>query len=364
MRTIDLHDLDDLACGAAVLGTGGGGDPYIGKLLAAAAIRAHGPVRVVSADEVPGSALVVPIAVMGAPTVMVEKLPAGSEAKAVLAALSRTLGERPTHLACIEAGGLNSMIPIAAAAEAGLPLIDADGMGRAFPELQMVLTTLAGIPTTPMALADERGNHAVLSTIDNKRAETFARGLTVDMGGWAFAALYPMRGRQLADAMVPHTLSLAREIGRTVREARLAHLDPVNAVIEVLGGRALFTGKVVDVERRTDGGFVRGTARLEGLGVDRGASLRLRFQNEHLLAERDGAVLATVPDLLCVLDTDSGEPITTEAMRYGFRVTLIGAPCDPRWRTPAGLNLVGPRAFGYDLDFTPVNPEAAELIRS
>ena len=38
----------------------------------------------------------------------------------------------------IEAGGVNSLLPLALAARLGLPVIDADGMGRAFPELQMV----------------------------------------------------------------------------------------------------------------------------------------------------------------------------------------------------------------------------------
>jgi hypothetical protein len=82
-------------------------------------------------------------------------------------------------------------------------------------------------------------------------------------------------------------------------------------------------------------------------------------QNEHLLARRDGAVVATVPDLIMMLDSESGEPITTEEMRYGFRVTIVAAPCDPRWRTEAGLELVGPRYFGYDIDYVPVEQLAA-----
>jgi DUF917 family protein len=107
----------------------------------------------------------------------------------------------------------------------------------------------------------------------------------------------------------------------------------------------------VDVERRTTGGFARGQATLEGTGT-----LELSFQNEHLLARRDGEIVATTPDLICVLDTDSGEPVTTEAMRYGLRVTVIAAPCDPRWTSPGGLELAGPRYFGYDCDYLPLAP--------
>jgi len=61
-------------------------------------------------------------------------------------------------------------------------------------------------------------------------------------------------------------------------------------------------------------------------------------------------VLATVPDLICTVEADSGTAVTTERLRFGQRVRVFAAPADPRWSTPAGLALVGPRYFGYDLD--------------
>ena len=167
-------------------------------------------------------------------------------------------------------------------------------------------------------------------------------------------ALYALAGDRLADALVPGTISLCEEIGGLIRVERAAHGDPVGAVIERLGGRLLVTGKVADVARRTQDGFAQGEARLSGLGEDTGRELRLEFQNEHLLAVLDGQVLASTPDLIVVLDAETGEPVTTEGLRYGQRVVAIGAPCDPRWRTPEGLRLVGPRTFGYDCDYVPV----------
>jgi hypothetical protein len=231
-------------------------------------------------------------------------------------------------------------------------------MGRAFPELQMVLPTLAGISTCPMALADEKGNGALLRTIDNRWAERFARSVAIDMGCSAMTVQYVLRGRQLRDALVPGTLSLVERLGRVVREAR-GRRDPVAAAAAVLDGHLLFTGKVTDVARRTSGGFARGTALLAGTGTYEGRTLELEFQNENLVARRDGEVVAGVPDLICVLETDSGEPVTTEGLRYGFRVSVVGAPCDPRWRTAAGLDLVGPGYFGYDHDYVPVEISCA-----
>jgi DUF917 family protein len=342
--TIDESTITDLARGAAVLGTGGGGDPYIGALLATQALREHGPVTVVSPDEVPDDALVLTVAMMGAPTVMVEKLPNLDEVVAPVNALAASLGRAVTHVACAEIGGVNSTIPVAAAAALGLPLLDADGMGRAFPELQMVLPTLYGITASPLAIADEKGNTGVLRTIDNTWTERIARVAAVEMGCSIMIAGFSMSGAQAREALVLNTLSESVRIGRGILAARRENEDPVTRVVELLGGRELFSGKVVDVERATTTGFARGRARVDGAD----GSLTLLFQNEHLLAELDGRVLVTTPDLIMVLEHESGEPITTEGLRYGQRVRVLAAPSDERWHSPEALAMVGPGYFGYD----------------
>ncbi len=343
--TITASDIEGLARGAAVLGTGGGGDPYIGSLLARQALG-DGEVTVVGLDEVPDDALVLFVAMMGAPTVMVEKLPSLDEVIAPVHALGVQLGRPVTHIACAEVGGVNSTIPVVAAAALGLPVLDADGMGRAFPELQMVLPTLYGITASPFAYADEKGNTGVLNTIDNSWTERIARVALVEMGCSVMMAGFSMSGAQARESLVSGSLSRCVRIGQSITEARDAKTDPVSAAVELLGGRELFGGKVVDVQRATTTGFARGSARIEG---DGGAALTLGFQNEHLIAESDGEVLATTPDLIMVLDAESGEPITTEALRYGQRVRVIAGPADERWHSEEALAMVGPGYFGYDM---------------
>lgn len=354
MRMLTEQNIEDLALGAAVLGTGGGGDPYIGRLLAIAAIRKYGPVKMLTLDEIGDDDLVVPAAMMGAPTVMVEKIPNGREIVRAFKALAGYLGHPISAVMSIEAGGLNSIMPISVAAEMGLPLVDCDGMGRAFPEIQMVTHTIFGVSATPMTLADEKGNTALINTIDNRWTERFARSITVDMGGSALIALYAAFGKQLKELAVRGTMTYAEEIGKTVRLAHLEEADPVDAVRRITGGFLAFKGKVVDLQRRTVGGFARGEAHLDGLEEYSGSKMMIQFQNEHLVALRDGEYVVTVPDLIAVLDVDTGEPVTTEGLRYGFRVAVIGIPCDSRWRTPKGLEIVGPRYFGYDVDYVPV----------
>ena len=114
---------------------------------------------------------------------------------------------------------------------------------------------------------------------------------------------------------------------------------------------ALFKGKVLDISRRATDGFLRGRARIEGLDRDRGSALHLEFQNEFAVAWRDGEVVVTTPDIICVMDSDSGEAIGTEMIRYGQRVGVIVLPPPEPFLTPKNLAATGPRAFGYDFDY-------------
>ena len=347
--------MEAIALGGAFLGTGGGGDPHIGKLMARAAIAHHGPVTVIDAADVADDAFCVPVCMMGAPTVMVEKLPRGDEALEALQQLETFLGRKASALICIEAGGLNSTIPFAVAAATGLPLIDGDGMGRAFPELQMVSFTMHDVSATPMVIADEKGNSSVINAISNQWTERLARAQTVQMGGAALVALYPMSGAQMKKSILRGTLSLIMEIGKTIARERKAHRNPADALIKRLDGHRLFTGRVTDIERKTTGGFARGKAMLKGVDEDEGHSFSVEFQNEFLIARSEnGKALATTPDLICALDADGGLPITTEQLRYGLAVSFISLPSDAQWRTEAGLKLVGPRYFGYEQDFVAV----------
>lgn len=359
MTLIERDDMKNIALGGAFLGTGGGGDPYIGRLMAEQAIAQNGPVKVLDVDQLDDDDLVVPVAMMGAPTVMLEKLPRGTEANAALEALQAYLGKRAAAVFCIEAGGLNSTIPIAVAAAAGLPIIDGDGMGRAFPELQMVSMTMHDISACPMVMADEKGNSLILNTIDNLSTEKFARVITVEMGGAGLIALYPMTGAVAKKSVLRGSMSLINAIGKIIYAEQGANRNPADQLARELNGVRLFEGRVLDVDRRTEGGFARGTCKIEGLGADLGDMIVLEFQNEFLLARAaDGTARAMVPDLICLLDLETGQPITTEQIRYGFRVIVFGLPCDAQWRTPAGLDLVGPRYFGYKLDYRPIEEQA------
>lgn len=347
--------LPDLARGAALLGSGGGGDPYIGRLMVERCLEDGCKVTVWDLAEVPHDALVVPTAMMGAPTVMIEKLPSGAEGVHALRTLERHLRRQATATMPIECGGLNSTMPLVVAAQTGLPVIDADGMGRAFPELQMETFHVYGVAGTPMAIANEHGDTTVVTTHDNPSMEWFARGIAVKMGGAALIAEYPMDGATAKRVSIPGTLSLGIALGRALRQSREGHGDPLRALEEALrpsiysGPRLLFQGKIDDVFRRTTEGFVKGHTTIRPFSG--GEPMRIQFQNEHLIAEVGDQVLAVVPELICILEADSGEPITTESMRYGQRVQVVGITPPEIMRTAEALRVFGPRAFGFDIDY-------------
>ncbi len=356
MWQIDEDALESIAIGAGILGTGGGGNPYIGRLRARELVRQRGPVTVLAPDELPDDAVVICVGGMGAPTVGIEKV-RGTESYRAVRAMEAHTGRRATALVSAEIGGSNSLEPVVAATLAGLPVVDADGMGRAFPELQMTTYFIYGLPPTPSALCDEKGNTVIYTeALDAGWLERMARAVTVVMGCVPVFAFAPMSAADVRRTAIPRTLTLGRDLGAAVRRARREHRDPVAAILETHPGRVLFGGKIVDVERRTTGGFARGRVAIEGTGEDADSRLVVEFQNENLIARLDGRVVCSVPDLVCVVDAERGEPITTELLRYGFRVKVLAFPAPPLLRTPEALRVVGPRAFGYDLDYTPFEP--------
>jgi uncharacterized protein len=359
MRQLDRQDLLDLAVGAAFLGTGGGGDPYIGRLMVQAAMDEGKTVVVLDPSEVPDDALVIPTAMMGAPTVLVEKIPSGDEAVASLRKLEAYLGRKAFATMPIECGGINSTIPLVVSALTGLPVIDADGMGRAFPELQMETFSVLGVPGSPMVVTNEYGDSALIEARDDKFMEWLSRGVTIRMGGVAYIAEYSMSGADVKRTAVPNTISLGIRIGRCLREAKKNHKNPIDALLRMLPdthysyGRVIWRGKVIDVKRETKMGWALGLAKIEGAEEWKGL-MEIQIQNENLIARVGGKVRAIVPDLICVMEAETAEPITTEYLRYGQRVVVVSVAVPPIMRTPEALEVFGPKGFRIDEPYTPI----------
>lgn len=355
-------DLEYIALGAGILGTGGGGNVYIGKLRAWEQLRAGRRIQVIPPEALRDDDLIVSVGGIGAPTVSIEKFEKEDESYQAVRAIERAVGRPVAAVISDEIGGSNAIEPMIAAAIADLPVVDVDGMGRAFPELQMCTFFIYGLAPSPGAICDEKGNTVIFRDVKSPLwLEKLARAVTVAMGCTASFALPPITGKQLNMWGVKYTISQSWRLGQAVMAARSQKRDPVAAILAQEGGQLLFAGKIVDVARWTTGGFARGRLEIAGFDDHNGSLLHIEFQNENLIARVDGEVVALVPDLICIVDAETGRPISTEETRYGLRVAVLGIPCSPLLRTPEALAVVGPRAFGYDVDYRPlgdyVSPE-------
>ena len=356
LREVTDADLDAIEIGAAILGTGGGGNPYIGKLRCREELKKGRRIPVIPLAELPDDALVVSLGGIGAPVVGVEKIEEGEECLRALRAIEKELGVKVDALISAEIGGANSMEPMLTAAQAGLPVVDGDGMGRAFPEMQMCTWSIYGHREAPGAMADEKGNIVVIrNTPDDVWLERIARSVVVAMGAAAGLATQPMRGDFVKRAAVPNTITQALNLGRAVLHAHQTNADPVQTVINQERGKLLMTAKITDLQRHLKGGFAVGHMALEGFGDFLGDNGRIDLQNEFLVFWRHQKVEVCTPDLIVVLDSDTGLPITTEMLRYGQRIAVLGLPAHPLMRSPEALKVVGPAAFGYsEITFNPM----------
>lgn len=349
-RVLDVDDISALALGCAVYGTGGGGNVETGLWAARHAIEQHGPVRLVPLARLSDQDVVMPMHAIGAPTVSQEMLPSGREPLIIREQVEQTLGRPISALMPEEIGGANGVRALGWAATLGLPLLDADGMGRAFPEIDMVTMQLAGLQCNLLVIADVLGNVTTVRPVDGRWAERLARAVCVASGSTAMMTSYVMTAGQARGAVIERSVSRAMVVGELLNSRAASMAD----LCAVLGATEIVTGKITELERSDGGGFVRGSVVISGVGADRGRLVRVEIQNENLIALEDGAPVATVPDLIVILDSESARALGTDGLQYGQRVTVIAWPCDPFWRTPAGLAKTGPAAFGYDLEFQPI----------
>jgi DUF917 family protein len=190
----------------------------------------------------------------------------------------------------------------------------------------MSACTIAKIKPSPAYISDGFGNVVEIHDDDPLIVEAQARQITVSMGSRAAIAIYIMSGLQAKETVIAGTVTQALEIGRKTDEKVLA------------------SGMIIDVDHRVDRGFLCGTACL----LTDSGKYHLDYQNEFLRVRHDNRSVALTPDIISLIEQDSGMPVTTSVLQYGLRVNLIVLEAPPIWRTPRGMELVGPKIFGYE----------------
>lgn len=338
---LTAEDVATFSAGCAALGSGGGGSVTAAATLLESTLRAR-PVEVRDIEEVPDRTTIALVGAVGSPTVMLERLPSDREFEVAVHAWESYAGRRLEAVCILEIGGVNGLLGVNTAARLGLPVLDADAMGRALPRLDM--TVLAGSSSpTPLVLADARGGRFVLDGIPAAELDAAVRRILPAFGSWAAVCLHGGRLGAL-QGLVRGSVTRALGIGRALRagvetangprSGGTARPDPADPL------EPEFIGTLVEVLRWPDGG---GVAALEAHS-ERWSTLRIDFADEFVLATLDGRLVAQAPDIITLIDARTKETVLVDGLRVGQRVELVVIPAPPEL-VPRARDL-GPAAYG------------------
>lgn len=387
---ISETDLDWIAIGCYILGTGGGGSPYSQMVRLRSELRKGAIVRVVNPYDLKDDDQVGCGGGVGSPTVGIEKL-AADELMEAQTELYKICDRPATHMIAIEIGGGNGLqgMTLGASTYMDIPAVDGDWMGRAYPTKWQTTPVVFNERSPiwfPIAMSDGNGNIVLMPKANSDmQVERIMRAALSQMGSHTGCAEAPVSGAETKRWVVEHTISQAWRIGRGVARARKENrVDNVaETIIEECGGkgagRVLWKGKIVGVERTLRSGYVYGECIIEGASV-RGegdavdgenaspsfqGTIKIPFKNENIAAlrvrddggeERQEDVLAIVPDLITIIDAQNGEAIGTPEYRYGLFVVVLGLAASDKWTsTDRGIKLGGPDGFGFEhLKYAPL----------
>ncbi|AFH42003.1 DUF917 domain-containing protein [Fervidicoccus fontis] len=353
-------DVERLVIGATVLGTGGGGDPKEGyKALSGVLKEKEKPIKIADLESLPSDGvIVVPYYVGSIAPGLKQKKPVVikdpiSEAFEIL---EKELGKKVNAVVASEMGGSNTSIALSIGARRDLPAIDGDLLGRAAPELHQCTVLIFGYSMAPSALVTETGDVVVVKNAYIDDYEAIARYISVLGGGFVAVVDTPLTKEMAENAVVKGTMSLAYKLGDEILSAKArGERGNITAerVADLLRGWVVFEGIVSKYSWRDERGFLRGEAELRGKGDYAGRKLRSWIMNEHIMVWINDESLVMPPDIFTLLSSD-GNPVTNTDLKEGMEVIAVAAPSPKVWRTERGLELFGPKHFGFNLEYIPV----------
>jgi hypothetical protein len=364
MKKLSRQDLQDILLGCTILGTGGGGSLEKGLLLVDKAFDAGREFVLADLDEIPDDALVGTPYMCGSVSPDTPKVEAGYQDLQMLVkepalrafeVMEEYLGKKFFGVISTELGGGNTAIAFYVGAMLGKYILDADPAGRSVPELQHSLYYINGLPIQPITVVNKFGDVAIVKEVaSDARAEALIRAMAVASENSVGVVDHPAKVGDIRNAVIPGAISHALEIGRVFREAKLTCKDLAAELVKAGGGCMLFRGRVKDYKWDTVGGFTVGDVCFEGEGEYAGSTYKIWYKNEHIISWKDGRIDVTVPDLICIINEESREPLTNPNYKTRLKVSVFGLPAPKEWRSKEGIEIFGPGHFGHDMEYTPI----------
>ncbi len=363
-------DCQDFVDGCLWMGTGGGGQPSEGLDALLNALHDDVAVGWVDADSIPDDALAITVYASGSiaplgPEVdeLIASLHLGEPARVedamvrAVEELGRYLGKPVGAVVPVELGASNSPTPLVTAARLGIAVPDGDFSGRAVPDEMQGTPFINEIPSFPFTSVDMFGNIAIVPETANAfMLERVSKYLSIAGIHGTSIASTPISGEVMKRILVPGTLTKALAIGSAAREARENNEDPVDAAVEAADGWRLFDGVVASKDWEDRGGYMYGNVHIEGTHDGKPATLRIWFKNENHISWLNGEPWVCSPDLISIVNAETGLGYTSTDIAEGDRVAVVGSRGLDVFRTDHALeNAFGPAYFGFpDVSYQPI----------
>jgi DUF917 family protein len=358
-----FEEIEALVYGATFFGTGGGGDPVRGLNLLLKSFKMKKKIDVIDIEELSEEEIIVCPYYVGtiAPTAKTRKAikienPIGLAIKK----MENVLGKKVGAIVASELGGSNTAVAISIATEIGIPIIDGDLLGRAAPELHQCTVHIFEIPMYPSILVTETGNIVMVEKYaDIDDYESIARYLSVLAGRFVVVVDTPLNKENGRKAIIKGTISKCIEVGKIIKESKEKKKALIGDIIKATNGWEIFEGVIKKYDWKDEGGFLYGEVFLEGINKWKNHNLKSWIKNEHIMVWRDNKPIVMPPDLMSFI-LDDGTVVTNSDLKEGMKVHAIAVKSPEIWRTKKGLELFGPRHFGFDIDYVPIEKLISE----
>lgn len=337
--TLDHSDIAALHHGYSLLGSGGAGEPTITALIAEH--TAEWPLTVHRVDEIDPDTSCIGLAVMGSTIMVAEKLPALDQYAGVIEAIERWLGTRADAVCNAEGAGINGFAALLPSD--GRIIVDADLVGRAFPDLDQLTLLVDGLPGVVVACGTGPTGVTLVADARPADVEQVLRTATTCSGGWSTFAVGGFTVGDLRAHAVVGGTERALTLGR-------AHLDCAETsdprvIADRLGAEFLGAGRVVGIRQESG---PRDLTSFQLTGSD-GAVLGLVAGSEFLAVLRDGELLVSSPVIIAVLDRLSHRILQVPDVTHAMDLMVLAIPAPAWWAAqPHRLRESRPSRWGFE----------------
>lgn len=363
------QDVEDFVRGCAFYATGGGGLPANGIKSLMSELEVGRDIVLTDIDSLADDAVTACPFLMGSiaphtPEVVAEMQGFGftetvntekDRMRKAVEELEEYMGIGIDVIVPIELAGANTSAAIAAAMEMGKIAVNGDYTGRAIPEIQQTTPYLHGKKITPISSVDEWGNVCIIKDATNYRvAERLGKLISAGAYGLAGQAGFVLSGKEAKELLIKNSLTECYELGVLIRTAQAEGADPVARTLGALGGWKILGGEITKIDDEDRIGYYWGTHTITGKGEDKGREGKVWFKNEHHVCWVDDKPVVTSPDIIVIVNSQTGEPVPNPLAATGMEVSILAFASRPEFKNQKAIDILGPRYFGFDIEYRPI----------